>query len=494
MALKLTFDYPSKVVVEPGYNRTVTATELADNSDLDDQGLWADPLLSTVMLKPRQLDPNWIDTVQQLDSIIRKDDLIINTNDDTNRRIVERALGNNADPWIWVLTPAFPFGFFPSAPGPGGPPGAPTPLTSVPAPELPEIDVTQFHPHDIYEEPTTLPPADTPPTPVRTGGYEDSKTVAVTNFRTEPNQALFFRWKHPAPGPNVAGLLTSYIFHVGQFALHIRDVTLQVWEDISPHGDRSEGVKRLGYPLWGYQTEAEEKRSRAMNSTVPWNLVAHDRWLLWLPFRRNKVLLLSNLGRAVLLHTRPENQVRRNDDDTDWVNVRADTIQVKVLCPVFTRFQIQLVKYPEEGTLSGPVSVLPYPPANEPLLIVQKDEPRGATISTTRSEPSSYSRPRRAEDDCPEAGADPPSWLVTKHGANSDRDPLHWQRFGSGRRVGRRHDRRCRQAARCFLCRRLPGGQTQRDGRKEYCDQLEFQHETPPSPSREGHPTRRGWP
>lgn len=413
MALSAVLDYASKVVVEPGYDRTVTAAEIADNSDPDDQHVWADPILSTVMLKPKQLDPSWIGTSQQLDSIIRKADLVIHTDDDTNRRIVEAALGNNADPWIWIKTPPFPAGFFPSMAGPGGPPGAPPPLTGLSGePDFSDIPLTSFHPHEIFEEPATLPPAETPPAPVQTGDYDDAKVPARTKLKLDANQALFFRWHQP---PGLMGNQTTYVFHVGQFALHVRDVTIQVWEDTSPHGDRSVGTKRLGYPLWAYQTEAEEKRARMMNSTSRWDLVAHDRWLLWLPFHRNKVLLLSNMGRAVLLWTRPDNMVRRNSGDTDWVNVRSDTVIVKVLCPVFTRFQIQKVKYSEEGTVSGPVSVLPYLPATTPTLAVVKDEDNGSQITETRSQPPSYSRLRRAEDDCVETET-PPDWLVSQHG------------------------------------------------------------------------------
>lgn len=410
MALTATFDYPTLAVQEPGFRRRVTTEDLAEQGDPTDREVWAEPCLNTIMLKPKQLDPSWIDTSQQLDSIIRLADLAVNSGDTLNRRIYEHAYGNNAGPWIHHNA-AYPAAHFIDGP-------APTLSGITVAHEIPDIDVsaggslTTVHPHDVYAPLTSLPTAGSPPAPVRIGGYEDRKTVAETAQRLEANQAVFLRWFQPE---DLTGNRTFYVFYVGQFAIHVRDVVVEVWEDISPHGDRSAGRKVLTYPLWGNVSEAEARRSFAINPTIPWNLKSHDRFLLWLPYRRNKVLLLSNLGKCCLLTTRPDNQIKRNADNNDWVNVRADTVRVSVLSPVFGRFQIQKVKYGGPSVLNGPIAVMDYQPAAGPSLNLQYDADRASLLSAVHSSPPSYTLTPKRKDDCPDPG-NPPNWLVSRHG------------------------------------------------------------------------------
>lgn len=420
MALTLALDYSHKVVAEPGYHDKVGGEQISETQDPTDQdrSLWCEPLLNTVMLKPLQLDPSWLDTSQQLTSILRLEDLVVDTTNVANRRVVERATGNNADPWIWMLTPAYPNSFYPAmvSPFPAAPmPGAFSPLVDIPAPELPEINVTAIHSHDAYVPPATLPPKGAEPAPVTAGGWDDARTVARTKVAQPANAAMFFRWHMPGgsePAPNQ----TVYVIYVGQFALLFRGVTVQVFEDTSPHGDRTSGVKRLTYPLWGTADESEQERARTFNKTSQLGVTTRDRWLLWLPFRKNKVLLMADSGRAAVLWTRPDNRKLRNATDTDWVNVREDTIAVKILSPVFVRFQIQRVKFADGPvTVRGPLHVIPYEPAIPPNLYIGFDRDNETNLTgTVESPPAAI--PGRAEDDCL-TGADPPSYQAKKYRA-----------------------------------------------------------------------------
>lgn len=427
MPLTLTFDPANKVVDEPGFFHRYTGEEIANFSETSQRYLWADPLFSTVMLKPLQLDPNWLGTVQLHDSIVRLEELYVAAADLAALRVVEKPLGSNDDPWIHH-TPIYPTLSFPAAPAPpGGPPGAPSVFTGVTEPmgldvviepAVPPAEPAPFianHPHDIYEPSATVPPASAPPTPSRTGGYEDRKTIAVSNFRTEENQAMFFRWLHPNLFPPFSHR-TVYIFSVGQYDIHVRDVVAQVYEDTSPHGDRTSGRKVLTYPLWGVQGETETRRATNVNYTIPGHLSA-PRWLLWLPFRRNKVLLLSDFGRACFLSTRPDTEIKRNPENTDWVNVRPDVLRVKCLTPSMGAFQIQRVKYVSSGKLNGPVTLVNYQPASTPLVTPYTDEDRGTDITLSQATPPGYTPPKKPTDDCI-TDESIPSSLVSRHGVS----------------------------------------------------------------------------
>jgi hypothetical protein len=418
MSLTLTLDYSHKVVSEPGHHVKVSSDEISQVQDPTgaDRFLWSDPLLSTIMLKPLQLDPSWLDSTQQMDSIIRLADLVVDTSDVSNHRVVERATQTNANPWIWMLRSTQPASYYPAAPNPMAPvPGVAPPLVGISAPELPEIDLTTIHSHDTYVPPATMPPKGAEPVPVIAGTWADAKTIARTNTRMPANAAFFFRWHMPGgaePNPNE----TIYVIHVGQFALHFRGVTVQVFEDTSPHGDRSAGVKRLTYPLWGTADESDQQRARTFNKTSELGVTTRDRWLLWLPMRRNKVLLMADSGRAVILWTRPDNQKQRNAAGTDWVNVREDTLQVKIHSPVFVRFQIQRVKYkPGPYTLDGPVSIIPYQPSTPPVLSIGADRDNLTFLTGVMNSPPTTNPARRAEEDCTPLTADPPSWLAKKY-------------------------------------------------------------------------------
>lgn len=420
MALTLTLDYTHKVVLEPGYHTKVGGEEISETQDPTDQdhSLWCDPLLNTVMLKPLQLDPSWLNTTQQMDSIMRLSDLVVDTADISNRRVREEPRGNSADPWINVLARTYPNTYFPAmvSPFPGS--GADPPLTGIPAPDLPQIDLTAIHSHDVYEPPPTdpvVPPKGSEPTPVVAGGWTSGKNVARTKEPLPANAAMFFRYFQPGgaePVPNE----TTWVVYIGQFALQFRGVTIQVYEDTSPHGDRSVGVKRLTYPLWGTADESEQERARTFNKVSELGVISRDRWLLWLPYRKNKVLLMADTGRGVILWTRPDNRKLRNSTDTDWVNVRSDTLVVRLMTPTFVRFQIQRVKFAAGPvTVRGPLMVIPYEPAIPPNLFIGFDRDNETNLTgTVESPPTAI--PARAEDDCV-TGADPPSYQAKKYRA-----------------------------------------------------------------------------
>src|SRR5215204_4425382 len=106
MALTLTVDHALPELVERGFWRRFSTREIATKGNPADddshKDVWFDAPTHTVMLKPQQLNPGFLNTELQLDSILRMDDMVVSASDQSNGNIYEQpAFGNTNNPYIF---------------------------------------------------------------------------------------------------------------------------------------------------------------------------------------------------------------------------------------------------------------------------------------------------------------------------------------------------------------------------------------------------------
>lgn len=400
MALTLTLDYTLRIVADPGFYQRVTTRQLAELGNPKDAdshyGLWRDEITKTLMLRPRQLDPAFLNSPDQLDSIIRLDDLVVNAADLASQSIFEAAaFGNNANPYVFHV-PVGPSDAFPgAAPGELVPGAAPS-LVGVDTPVDATIPKVIFRVPDTILEPLPVLPAPPYDPTIEIGDTADGKFLGHSKERLPANRGLLFRWFHPASQP---GYPCTYEFYVGQYRLRVKDVVIEVFRDTSDAGDRSAWKKVQVFPAFSQGDFSPTGVGSVVEVTPPNEILNHDRSLLWLPFRRNQVLLVSSAGKSAVL---PVNATpRRLPDDSDWDIVREDSLMVWVLTPAPGRFQIQQLKYRTGAVIQSPTITLDYTPAAPPTVTVSGDADHGTSISAVRSGPPSYTLPTNDLDDCP---------------------------------------------------------------------------------------------
>ncbi len=404
MSLSLVLDAATPQLVDPGFWRFYTTRQLADQGNPSDddsaKDIFRDDFTKTLMLMPLQLQGDWLNSTNALTSIIRLDDMQVYEGNLTDNKIFEAPIGNNANPFIFH-EPAGPTSFFPAMVSPF--PGSPPSLTSVEvpydlAPGLIQAP-SQFR-DSVYEVPTTMPPAVSPPTPVTIGDTTDGKWLFHSKDRLEANQALFFRWHHPDPR---AGFPITYVFMIGQYCLRIKDVLVEVFRDDSAHGDRSSWKHVQKCPLWSVR-DLNRGVGSLMAMPTAADLAAHDRSLLWLPFRRHQVLLRANTGQSALLTVRPV--ARRLADNSDWDITREDTLACWVMTPSPGHFQVQKVAYSTNTVkVQSPTTTLDYTPAVDPTVTITEDSDHSTTLTATRSQPPAYTLPTNDANSCPPASS-----------------------------------------------------------------------------------------
>lgn len=416
MALTLTLDAPHQLLTEPGFWRRITSDPLARQgqpSGVDaPKAVWVTPQLPTFMLQPLQLRQDWLNTTNQLDSILRLSQFVVNATDAANLSIYEHAAqANLANPYIWHV-PVGPSGSFPGmALPPGEVPGSPPSVIGVPYPaSFTDIDSLTAVPHTVYQMPATLPapPPAAPPTPTVLGGTADGRFLVHTKDRLADNQGLLLRWFHPQ---DLLGFPSVYCFFIGQFALVLKNYGLEMYRDVSPGGDRTAWKKVKSAPLYGERGGLDTPGGSFAPfglyepywKTGPGDSTAGERSLLWLPFRRNQVLLYAGpTGRSSVfqVNARPV----RLPDNSDWAIVRSDVLVVWALTPVPGRFQVQKLKYVTgDVVVHAPTFTLDYTPTNPVTITLDGDHDRATGLSAALSQPPSYTLPTNDASDCPSA-------------------------------------------------------------------------------------------
>lgn len=407
MALELTLDYALPIVLEPGYYKTVPTRDVAETAEPQDDNsskeLWRDDATRTVMLMPRQLQPDFLNTEQAAPSIIRLAQMQVYSGNLSANKIFEAPVGNNSNPFIWH-EPAGPSSFFPTAPNPF--PGSPPSLTSVPVPydSLPSIlaPPSQFR-DTIYEVPATVPVSGSEPAPVVIGNTSDGKWLFHSADRLEANQGLFIRWFCP---DTQSGYPLTYIFCIGQYCLRIKNQQAEIFRDVSANGDRSAWQKVKNASLWSNRHGFWGNSGFGLGTRI--GMLAHgvdinrQKSLLWLPYYRNRVYLQSETGQWDSIVTRPEPV--RLPDDSDWDITRSDTLAVWVLTPSPGIIQFQKLAYTtlHVGMNLRPVT-LEYTPqlGNEPTATITRDADHGCTLTGAVPDPPGYTLAKDDDDDCP---------------------------------------------------------------------------------------------
>jgi hypothetical protein len=431
--LQLTLDYPLKILLEPGFGRDLLATNATAQPALDGNSpadLWMDPLTHTVMLRPLQLRPDWLNTIQQHASIVRLAQMNVNPSDRTSGAIMEQAVfGNADDPWVYHF-PVGPGAAFPAAVNPEVFPGtAPSILGYTSPVDMTTNDLFTVRPNPVYIPSATVPPPPpaAPPMPVPIGSTASGKIITETATKFPANQGFYLRWYQ---APSRLGFPFTYTFCVGQFRLDIKETMIQVFQDASAHGDRSAWRHVTTFSLFagGNDTHTlEGLRSNWIALFNPSETTGHDRSLLWLPFRRNQVLLIGNQGQARLLQVKPT--PNRLPDNSDWDITRSDTVLTWALSPHWGRYQVQTLAYPTAAVVwNAPEIILDYTPTLPPATKILADTDHLTSISVVQTSPPSYLLPVNNINDCPVIDMSIPSYQARHYGHQ-----LNFQASGDGR-------------------------------------------------------------
>lgn len=373
MALALTLDYPLSTIVEPGYFKSFPAQALsfgAQSGDLASQrGFWADKEGHVLMLRPLQLEENWLNSAAQVPYIIRKAAFQTQATNESNLLIFEaNYLQNPNNPWIFH--------------SPISPTAA---VTFVDSPEqlnLQEIDGHSEQEHSVVGFPTAFAPGEELPPPGF--GASDAKVICWSKENLPGNQPLLLRW-HVAAGS--VGHKTLYGFRIGQFVVEVGPTTVEILEDTSAAQDGSGRVSRMRAPLFtGGPVQTTGFFSDLINGIVT-EYQGHDRSLLWLPYRRNRVYLESSYGQHAVLTA--ETFPRSNGltgTDLDWDIVKPAKLLVYGLTPGAGWFQIQKLAFQSTATLRAKPFVIDYAPATALAagnFHFDSDTPHGATITAS---------------------------------------------------------------------------------------------------------------
>ena len=410
MALTLTLDHNRHRIIEPGYRAHVSAGEALVSSEpaagTQAANIAADPITGTLFLRPLNLQEHWLNSVDQIDSIIRISDMVVAAGDLSARTVFEEySFGNTNNFYIYHAPVTF------ANPPAFGPPGAPPNLVGAPAGDAIQDGLTS-----IGDE--TEVPAVNYTAPDTTAGTINSGRVIAYTQETQPaNSAFYLRWFHPHPATlDPAGRYTQtrYIFFIGQLAVEVLGSRVILWEDTSSAGDRSSFRRIWAGILFAANAFSEFGRgSHSFFSTFTSNEGnPGDRSLLFIPYFRNRVLLLASYGSntqaaSVPIRSLPKpapatNQAASGAEHYNWEVTRSDTLAVWALSPSPGRFQVQKVRYADGPvTVYLPRVVLPFTPATAPTVTLFGDEERGTDLTGTVISPAVYNRRFTGYNECP---------------------------------------------------------------------------------------------
>jgi hypothetical protein len=397
MSLTLNLDANMRLLLEPGYRHDFSAAGLTSYAHALDpfsaRYLWAPPGVTTIQLKPMQLQPDFLNHQAQLDQncVVRLGELLFNSTDQFDKRIYEINIGSTADPWINHL---------PATNLPdilkhvvGLPPGFPTNLQDV-------ADQSETGSTTVFGDSSGVP------TPV-----PNALIPLVTSFGRAPqNQGWLFRWW--VPPPQLGRHQTIYAFVFAQYCALSTGQVLQVYEDTSPSHDRTAWTRRWREPLWAPGAEVNHlKPDWPLGRQLGTEGTGEFRSLLIIPVGRQKVLFTSDNGKSIVGTVRAHPQ--RTMDGTEWDILKSGAVEVWALTPVIGQFQIQRVKYPNVAgtsgaglsTLSLPDLIMEYTPIIFPSVNIKYDADAGSQlIADPLSVPPSYTFPEGPlADDCPPA-------------------------------------------------------------------------------------------
>ncbi len=350
------------------------------------KGLWYDKWSHTLMLKPSQLDPNWLGSIDHAPYVIGLSQMTAPPNALTNKQIWEENYQHNPhNKWIFH-SPVGPLAFTPYAAAPG-------------QPDIKAIDQNTNQnttPSLIgtgnYPEASGLS-GDTGRFPQSFAPATDMQWVCWTQDNLPANCPMFLRWH---VGPTSAGFATYYIFYIGDVAYLCGPSAVEVLLDSSTGGDWSSTERVASYNLFssGGGVDGIGAFGQAFTSLAA-EYYGHDRSLLVLPFHENWVYLESSFGKAAVFPTR--GRPTPNMDKSDWdITDGNRKMYIGALTAGLGWFQISKVKF-----FDGPATIrispftIDYTPAAALTIganVVLKDDtpPNSTCIATNLSTPPIY--------------------------------------------------------------------------------------------------------
>ncbi len=383
MGLQLTLDYGLQIVAEPGYYQRISSIEwekalnVFPGSDAE-KSFWSDQATRTIMLMPLQLRPGWLDSADQLDSIVGILDrgtgqLVTNATNVSNFAVYEANLMQNLNnPWVHF------------SPIPG------TTLTFLEL--LAQIALLALEAKSGFPIHTT-----------------DTRVIAYTEEKISGNQAMLLRWYHPP-----AQIGQSYMgFTIGQFVIICQGDHVQILEDISTDKSRSVFRHVLHAPLFAPGAVGTAANNSPSNRATPSETGPQFRSLLWLPFQRNRVYIESSVGTYALITTKPTPKLNGKPGlQQDWDIVDDKELLVWGYTPSVGMFQIQKVKWagPDTKQTRIPTFTMDYAPAialTSANFVTDSDAFRDTSIiAGTPSTPPGYDNIENNMNDCPAVTTD----------------------------------------------------------------------------------------
>lgn len=403
MALKLTLDYATQIVKEPGFGAYISSQEWSSKLNpaaLSQRGMWRDQWSKTLMLHPLQLLKGWLNSADQLDSIVGLVDrgegkLMVDSANTASFAVFEANRKQNTNnPWVnFSPIPGTAISFVAVA-------GVLLALAALEAKS---------------------------PAPIST---TDTRVIAYTEEKTVGNQAWYFRWMQPD-----AMVGHSYIgVTFGEFALQFVEDVMVVYRDTSVAGDRSAFERVMMVPL--FSPGATDSTSNAGYTSLfrAAETPMEERSILWLPFHRSLVYIEASSGKWAILDTRQVpvlNGASGSNQDWDIVKSGRETL-IWGLTPSVGAFQLQKVKWAEEATVRLPTFTLDYTPASALTaanIVPDADAYRGTSLTWgDPTNPPGYDNIENSLDTCPPPTTDSTSQTKT-YGVAFDFEADSNQRF-----------------------------------------------------------------
>lgn len=389
MSLSLILDAPTRLMLEPGYRRAFSAAELAGTAMADGtlsrRGLWVPPGGEVVMLKPLQVQTDFLNYSDQqiaLSCTTRLTDFLTNPTDLLGGAIFELIVGSPNNIMI---------GHAPSTTSAVLPPptkliqGFSLPYTLSDISRQVEIGVNTH-----WEDTNALP--DPPANAL--------KALATMIFPQPQNQGWLFRWYQPPP--QIGLHQTVYAFAFAQYCAVCRGALLEVFEDISPSGDRTQWQLRWKGSLFtpGASVATPNNPTEQLGIFANPEIGGGYQSLLILPYRKQRVLFASPTQHLVAnVRAHP----RRTADGTEWDILRAASVDVWALTPAWGIFQVQKLRYNlAPAVLDLPEVLMEYTPQFTPAVLSNVDTDDGSSIIPSIHFPKNYTFPTSPlSDDCP---------------------------------------------------------------------------------------------
>jgi hypothetical protein len=390
MALALQLDANLRQPSEPGWRHFFPAPFVGQEGVAANaqsaRMAWNDPEFGTIMCKPLQLQDDFLNHPAQLSSgaVLRlATDYQANAADLSSHLIWEAPFGNASNPFIF-FTPATQYLAAPTL----------TPAGQATSSHLDDVnDWAETGSGGIFEPTPGAFPATSP--------LMDLRHLVQTKKRFPANQGFYFRWFFPdfGTGPHQS----VFAFAFGQYLAVCRNVLMEVYRDLSPGGDRTHWGLDSKKQMFGHTSHTDLKINSdyGFGLQAPGSNAPGDRTLLVLPYRRNRILLMSNTGQRLIITV--YNKPQGLPDNSDWDITRSDTVSVWALTPIAGRFQIQKLMFePGPVTLNFPPVRMDYTPVSPPTITQYQDVFHGESLTSTLSFPSAYNMPVDPRtNDCP---------------------------------------------------------------------------------------------